>query len=673
MTPGFILIASSLPLLGELAALFAASVGVAYLCYRLRIVPIVGFLLAGVLVGPGGLGVVNDQALIEQGAEVGVILLLFSIGIEFSLEKLTKIWRLILLGGGLQVVTTVGLVTLAIIAFGVDVRSGVFTGCLVALSSTAIVLGLLSERRETDTPSGRAALGVLIFQDLAIVLMVLLVPILGGEATSPLDIATTFGKAIGVIALVIVLARRVVPRLLEMIAYTRRQELFLLAILSLCLGTAWLTGLVGVSLALGAFLAGLLVSESPYGHHALSEMLPLQTVFAAVFFVSIGMLLDPAFLFSNLPWVLGVALAVLVLKIVVTTGSLLILRKPVRIAVQSGISLGQIGEFSFVLAIAGAAVGLTPAGLGEIGEQGFVAVTVLLMLATPFLFQGAPRFGRWLEDRLPQLSAQDAGATEVKAIEDHVVMIGYGPAGQRLVQVLENTHIPFLVLDLNPQAVATLRARNIPAHFGDAARQPVLEAVGIERAKILVVAINDPSAAIRAVQLARHLNPTLQILVRARQLADVQELEEAGADVVVPEELEAAVRLFVLTLHAYLVPPEEVDRQVNLIRADDYAVLRGSIQEAHLMVLQGLDEEGLHTRAVAVRDGAPSVNRTLAELAIRQKFGLTVLAVRRGERTLASPDGDFQIESGDRLVLVGMAENFAEAASLFRTSSSESA
>ncbi len=673
MTPTLILAAVPLPFLGELAALFATCVGVAYLCYRLRIVPIVGFLLAGVLIGPGALGAVTDEVLIQQAAEVGVILLLFTIGIEFSLEKLARIRRLIIVGGGLQVVVTVSIVTLALLPVGVELGTAVFTGCLVALSSTAIVLGLLSERRETDTPAGRAALGVVIFQDLAIVLMVLLVPILGGTATSGGEIVWALGKAALVIALVIVLARRVVPPLLDVIARTRRPELFLMAVLALCLGTAWLTGLAGVSLALGAFLAGLLVSESPYSHHALSEVLPLQTVFAAVFFVSIGMLLDPAFLMAYLPWVLGIAVVVLLLKLVVTAGSVLVLRSPVRTAVHSGLALAQIGEFSFVLVIAGATVGLTPAGLGEVGSQGFIAVTVLLMLATPFLVQGAPRLGIWLEARLPIQPVAYVPETEGTFLEDHVVIIGYGPAGRRLAQVLGNTGIPFLVMDLNPHVVEEARAEGINVRFGDAARKLALEDAHIDRAKLLVIATNDHAAAERTISLARDLNPTLQILVRAHFLDQIGPLEAAGADIVVPEELEAAVRLFVLTLQAYMVPQDEVERQVSLIRTDDYAVLRGSIQEAHLMVLQGLDEEGLHTRAVAVRDGSPAANSTLADLALRQRHRLTVLAIRRGKRTIASPDGEFRIEPEDRLVLVGAAEDFAKAAPLFRTGQFDSA
>lgn len=660
-----VILASTLPFLGELAALFAAAVLVAYLCYRVRLVPIAGFLLAGVLVGPSALGAVQDVELVEQAAEVGVILLLFTIGMEFSIARLMRIRRLILGGGGLQVGLTIGVVTLGLFALGAGLRDGLFTGGLVALSSTAVVLGLLAERGETDTPAGQVALGVLIFQDLAIVLMVLLLPVLGGAAGSPAEIAWALSKAALVVAGVLVFARRVVPPVLEAIAHTRRQELFLLAVLALCLGTAWLTSLAGVSLALGAFLAGLLVSESPYSHHALAEVLPLQSVFAAVFFVSVGMLLDVSFLVQNLPLVLGASAAVLVLKALVTAAGTLAFGFPVRIATQAGLTLAQIGEFSFVLAGAGAAVGLTPGGLGEAGRQAFISVTVLLMLATPLLVALGPRLGGWLERRLPVRRPSEA-TPEVTALEDHVVVVGYGPAGRRLVQVLQNTGIPFVVVDLNARAVAEAEAAGIHALYGDAARGHLLAEVGLDRAKVLVVAINDPAAVERITRRAREQNPTLQIVARARYFAHIEPLEAAGADVVVPEELEAAVRLFVHVLQAYLIPPDEVARQVNVIRADDYGALRGGIQEAHLMVLQGLDEEGLHTRAVAVREGAFAAGKTLAELALRQQHGLTVVAVRRGRQTMASPDGNFRVAPGDRLVLIGMADEFAASAPLFR-------
>ncbi|GIV59330.1 MAG: hypothetical protein KatS3mg043_0419 [Rhodothermaceae bacterium] len=390
-------LAVTLPFLGEIVALLAGSVLIAYLCHRIRLVPIVGFLLAGVVIGPTALGLVTDQALIDGMAEVGVILLLFTIGVEFSLERLDRIRRLIFFGGGLQVGLTVLVVMLVLLAAGVAWPVGVFTGCLVALSSTAIVLKLLDDRDETDTPEGRLALAILIFQDLAIILMVLLVPMLGGQGGTPLELLLAFGRAVLIIALVLVVARKVLPPVLERIARTQRSELFLPTVVTICFGTAWLTSLAGVSLALGAFLGGLVVSESRYSAYALSEILPLRTLFNAVFFVSVGMLLDVGFLLDNLPLVLGVAGAVLLVKVGLTTFTVRVVGYPLRVAVVVGLGLAQIGEFSFVLARAGESAGLTPAGLGTEGVQAFIAVTVLLMAATPLLLHLGHRLAAWVE------------------------------------------------------------------------------------------------------------------------------------------------------------------------------------------------------------------------------------------------------------------------------------
>lgn len=663
----------ALPFLNEIVALFAVAVAIAYLCYRIRLVPIAGFLLAGVVIGPDALALVHDRELVDMLAEIGVILLLFTIGLEFSLEKLSRIRRAIFVGGGLQVAASIVLVVIVLLLFGVDWRAGVYTGCLVALSSTAIVLGLLNERDETDTPVGRLSLAILIFQDLAIVVMVLLVPILAGEGGSLGFILGILGKALLMIAAVLLLARRVVPWILERVAHTRRQELFLLTIVAICFGTAAASAHAGISLALGAFLAGLVVSESRYSEHALSEILPLRTIFNATFFVSVGMLLDLDFLFDNLLFVLAAAGLVILVKVFTTAGSVLVLGYPMRLAAAAGLALAQIGEFSFVLERAGRASGLSPADLGDGGAQLFIAATVLLMILTPFQMQLAPRFGALvsgglIERLLPDRDALESGP--VDHLEDHVIIIGYGAAGQRLVQVLQDRGIPFVVIELNPEAVDEMQRSGIRAIYGDASRAHILEAAGVEEAKLCAVVINDPSVAPRIIHLARYLNPTLQIIVRTRYLADMERLQRVGADIVVPEEMETTVRIFTHVLGAYMIPREEIERQVQLIRSQDYGIMRGSIQEAHLMVLQGLDEDGMHTRAVAVREGAPAVDKTLADLALRRQHGLTVLAVRRDGKTIASPAGDFQVKVGDRLVLVGTADRFAECAGLFRARNS---
>lgn len=658
-----------MPFLGEVVAILVAGVVLAYLCERIRLVPIVGFLLAGIAIGPTALGLVSDGELINGLAEVGVILLLFTIGVELSLEKLVRIRRLIVMGGGLQVALTLAIVTGVLAVAGVSIETAVFTGCLVALSSTAIVLTLLSDRAETETPSGRLSLAILIFQDLAIIVMVLLVTTFGREESTPLQLVGALIRALILIALVLVAARKIVPRLLERIAATKRLELFLPTVVTICLGIAWISSLAGVSLALGAFVAGLVVSESRYSEHALSEILPLKTLFNAAFFVSVGMLLDLGFVLANLWLVLGVAVAVLTVKLFAATVSVIALRFPIRIAVTTGLGLAQIGEFSFVLQRSGQAVALFPAGPDGLGTQIFIAVTVLLMALTPLLLYLGPKLGTtlanlpgsWLHAEIP--SRQDA---KPALLEDHVVIAGFGPAGLRLAKVMMDVGLPFVIIELNPGLCSEAEDKGFRVIQGDAARAPILEHAGIRTAKLAVMVVSDEAATVRIVRLCRYLNPTVQVIARTRFLSQIPKLQEAGADVVIPEELETSVRLFTQVLNAYMVPPDEINRQVSLVRSGDYQLFRGSIQEAHLMVLQGLDEEGLHTRAVAVRDGAPVAHRTLKELQLRQRHNLTVLAIRRGTRTIGNPSGDFRLEPNDRLILVGSAADFVASSELFR-------
>ncbi|WP_138430944.1 cation:proton antiporter domain-containing protein [Fodinibius saliphilus] len=661
----------ALPFLNELVALFLVSVVIAYLCYRLKLVPIVGFLIAGVIIGPNALGLVYEQGLVDMLAEIGVILLLFTIGIEFSLEKLNRIRKAILVGGGLQVTVTTFAVVGFLAAFGVSLDTAIYTGFLVALSSTAIVLGLFTQRGETDTPVGQLSLAVLIFQDLAIIVMVLLVPILAGQSKSAIDVVWILGKAVLLITGVIILARRIVPWILEKVAQTRRQELFLLTVVAICFGTAALTSMANVSLALGAFMAGLVVSESHFSEQALSEILPLRTIFNAVFFVSVGMLLDLQYVIEHPLLLLGTAAVVILLKLLVTSTSLIILGYPVRIAAAAGLALAQIGEFSFVLERAGRMAGITPAGVGEIGSQTFIAVSVLLMILTPFLLESGPGLGSLLAKTPLKKLGQDTGklgADEHLDFEDHVIIVGYGPAGRHLEQVLHNTGIPYMIIEMNPESVKEMHQNDIPAIYGDASRGHILDRAGISKAKLCVIATNDPSASRRIVKVARHKNPTLQLIVRTRYLSEVGQLEEMGADIVIPEEMETTVRIFSQVLGAYMIPQDEIEDHIRTLRADDYEILRGSVQEAHLMVLQGLDEEGLHTRAVAVREGASVVGKTLQELQLRNKYNLTVLTIRRDGRMIGNPAGDFKVQPGDRLVMVGSADQFTHCADLFRAS-----
>ena len=433
---------------------------------------------------------------------------------------------------------------------------------------------------------------------------------------------------------------------------------------AICFGTAWLTNLAGVSLALGAFLAGLVVSESRYRGYALSEVLPLRTVFNAVFFVSIGMLLDGRFVLDNLALVVGTTIAVYLLKSIVTAGTVVALGYPVRIATISGLALAQICETSFVLERVGVEAGMSPAGMAYTGEQTFIAVTVLLMLATPFSMQYGPRIGALLEktplaqrrrwDREPRRDVLDE-------LENHVIVVGYGPVGQNLVRSMRESQIPYVIIELNAHSVTTLDEHGERVIYGDAGRPHILEIAGVNRAKLCAIAINDPLAAGRVVELASFMNPTIEIVVRARFVTDVEELRASGASAVVPDEMEAAVGIVTRVLRAYRMPVDHVRTVRAGIRA---AVLGGRQIQA---VPASVSRQGLETRSVTVRAGALAANVTLEELALRRTHGLTVIAINRNGTSIRNPSGQNLIEPGDRLVVTGTADGFARSAHLFRT------
>ncbi|HEX8556902.1 MAG TPA: cation:proton antiporter [Pyrinomonadaceae bacterium] len=659
------------PFFAEAAALIAAGAVVAYVCQRFRLVPVVGFLLAGVLIGPNASGLVRDQGLVDAAAEVGVILLLFTIGIEFSLERLGRIKKLIFAGGGLQVGLATALTTLLLAAFGVDWRAGVFTGFLVALSSTAIVLKVLGDKGETNRPHGQVALGLLIFQDLAIIVMVLLAPTLGGAGGGAAGIALALAKAGGIIAAVLLLARRVMPKVLEAVARTCSPEIFLLAVIAICFGTAYLTSLAGVSLSLGAFLAGLLVSESRFSEHALGEILPLQILFSAAFFISVGMLLDVGFLVRELPFVAGAIAFVLAVKVVTTGASVLALGYRLPVAAASGLALAQVGEFSFVLGRVGREAGLSPAGLAESGSQTFIAATVVLMVLTPPLMQAGSRLARRIERKHDAGRAEDlddaAPPEHLAGVEDHVIVAGYGQGARRLVRVLSGSRIPYVITTLSPEGAAEAEAEGLPVLRGDAGRQRTLQLAGVERAKVVVVADDEPEMTRRIAAVARTLNPTARILVRTRRVEDVERLTAAGADRAVAEELEAVVALFSDVLRDYRIPAAEIDAHEEAIRRGGYAALLGDRAAGDdPVVVCDTDADCLDTRTVTVRAGAPAAGLSLARLNLEGDYGISLREARRGGETFHDPGGDFAPRPGDELLLAGTTDAFARAAALFK-------
>jgi monovalent cation:H+ antiporter-2, CPA2 family len=568
---GFALAAGEAPaFFTELAILMISSSLIAFIGFRIGLIPILGFLLAGVLIGPNALGLVQNPELIDAAAEVGVILLLFTIGIEFSLETLRRISRLIFIGGGLQVGITILLTTLILLIFGVDWRTGIYTGFLVSLSSTAIVMKLLADRNATNGEPGQTALGILIFQDLAVVVMVLLVPLLASQnattegGNSLLQLLWALTKAGGIIVLVLVLARRVMPRILEAVARTCSPEIFLLAIVGICFGTAYLTSLAGVSLSLGAFLAGLLVSESRFGQQAFSEILPLQILFSAAFFVSVGLLLDVGFLLTHLPMVIAALLAIIVIKAVITGFGIKVLGYPMSTAITSGLLLTQIGEFSFVLERTGRELGLSPAGFGEDGAQTFIAATVLLMGATPFLASLGERLGsRYAKKQIPQAVREDDVPKELAesfaSLNDHVIIAGYGMGGQKLAAALGEAQVPFAIATLSPTGASQAEGAGHKVVRGDYTKQHILNLVGIQRAKAVVIPDDQASMAHRVSSVARALNPNIPIIATTPYHASSHELKAAGASFVVAADKAANDLLVTKLLHHYGVEDNRIE------------------------------------------------------------------------------------------------------------------
>jgi CPA2 family monovalent cation:H+ antiporter-2 len=522
--------------LGPTAVLVIAAAAVGYLCVRMRVVPIVGFLLAGVLIGPAQLGLVSSTASVDAAAEVGVILLLFTIGIEFSLDRLAAVWRWIVAGGGAQVtLTTLAVLGLAV-ATGSGWRAGLFTGFLIALSSTAIVIKVLADAHATGTVRGRLALAVLILQDLAVVAMVMVIPLLGESATGGLgSVAEALGLALLVVVVVLLVARRVMPRLLEWVAAACSPEVFLLAVMAICFGTAYLTALTGISVSLGAFLAGLVVSESRHSTHALSEVLPLQVIFSAVFFVSVGMLLDLGVLLDNLPTVIAAGVLVVALKVATTTLALLPLRVGWRQAAATGLLLGQVGEFSFVLLRTGQDAGISLAGFGADGEQVFLATSVMLLVLTPGLAWAADRIAprdAMGASRQPGSESAASGSGGAPDSRNHVLILGWGEDSLAVADELVAAGHEVVMTTLNPGGAQAAERAGVEVVRGDSTRSHILLEAGVADARLVIVAEDDPEQTSRIAETVRGVS-SAPVLVRPRGEPDLERLADVGVEHVV--------------------------------------------------------------------------------------------------------------------------------------------
>ncbi|HEU4697914.1 MAG TPA: cation:proton antiporter [Gemmatimonadales bacterium] len=636
----------------DIVVLLFVAVGGVLAARLLRLPTIAGYLLAGLAAGPAGLHLLAHSAVLDRIAELGVALLLFGVGVEVSLERLRRALGRIVAGGALQVLLTILLTALLFRALGFAWAVAAFVGCLVSLSSTAVVFKLYGESGELDAPHGQAAAGILLFQDLALIPMMLLVPVLAarGGPGVPLQAALALGKAALALVGLLVLGRLVLPRALALVARAGLVELFPLTALVTAFGTALLASALGLSLPIGAFLAGLALSGSRYSHQIFAELLPLRDAFVAVFFTSVGLLFDPRAL-ATAPLLVVAVLAAVALKALVTGGVVRLLWRTPGAAVLTGLALAQVGEFAFILAATGLRAGLLSLAI----EQAVLGATILTMAATPFLIRLGRRAGRLGEARpgAPSEAARHAA-------REHVLVVGYGRTGQAIARVLRGAGLPFEAIDLVPDNVEAGRAEGVAVRFGDATRRATLEEAGAAQARAAVVTVGDPVATRRIVALLGELNPAVPVIVRAHRVDEVAGLERLGADEVVPAELEATIEVFTRLLTRLGVPHHVVRMQERLIRAEHYRALQagpratGLTEAARQRIAGGLVETGM------VLEGSPAAHATLAELAGAAR----VLAVIRDDRVLERCDAATPLEPGDLVVLFGSHEAVARSVAL---------
>jgi len=636
--------------------LLAAGVFTVIACRSLSLPPLVGYLVTGVLVGPFSLAIIPDSEGIRHLAEVGVLFLMFSIGLEFSLARMRAMRRIVFGLGLAQVAITVAACTGATVMLGGGWQTGVALGGVAAMSSTAIVSKLLAERRELDAPHGREVMGVLLFQDLAVVPLLILIPALdrpGGELE--VDLGGAILKAAVILVVLVAVGPRLMRGWLGLVARMKSNELFVLNVLFITLLTAFLTGLAGLSLALGAFVAGMLMAETEFRYQVEEDIKPFRDVLLGLFFVTVGMMLDLGLVLRELWMVLALFALMTAGKFVLVSGLSRVLGSSQGTALRTGLALAQGGEFGFVLlALAG------PGLLNEEMRQSFLAAMVLSMLATPFIIAASSRIvlrlsqSEWM---LRSLELHKVASTSI-GTSGHVIILGYGRNGQRLARMLEAEGVHYVALDLDLERVREAAAAGETVVFADCVRREALQAAGIARASALVITFSDTAIAVRVLAHARGMNPSLPVIVRAREERDIARLTAAGASEVVPEAFESGVMLASHTLAWVGIPFNRVMRSMRKLREAQYDVLRGLFQGEEGDV-ESRAQPRLHT--VTVTSGAYALGQKLDALELEQ-IGVEVRAVRRAgaARKLSAADAG-TLREGDVIVLLGEPEPLAAA------------
>jgi CPA2 family monovalent cation:H+ antiporter-2 len=653
-----------LDLLKNIVIIFALSTLVNFLFTKIKFPTILGYLLTGVIVGPSVLGIISHNDNINVISEIGVVMLLFGIGLEFSLNHLLKIRKIVFVGGFLQLAFTVLVTSVIARGYNIEWRGALFIGFLTALSSTAVVLKILQERSELTSNYGRTVLGILIFQDLLLVPLLLFTPVLAGhEFNEGSSLWFLMVKAVVIIAFIYFGNQWLMPKLLHAIAMTRNQELFMMSTLFICLSVALLTAKMGMSLAFGAFLAGLMISDTQYSHNAFGNLIPLIDLFASFFFVSIGLLLDLNFVIDHPGLVFFTVLLVIFFKVITASGTAFLLGHTFRGTIMVGFALSQVGEFSFILAKLGLDYKLVPV----YHYQLFLSVAVISMALTPVLMKvSKPLSNQLLKLPLPKKlvdGIRPLPQIEIPELRGHLVLIGKDSRARSLSRMAKNMKLPYVAIVFDPDDVRKRQLKGETVIYGDANNEPILLKAHVDKADIVVISIGNMVTSMSVIERVKAINRHAYVIMRTKNIEDIEDLYRAGADKVIPEEFETTIELFDRVLTKLLIPRKEINKVIDRIRDDNYGIFQDHETKSDIFALKNL--ANIEITALRVDDHSPVIGRSLVEMQLRNKFGVTVVALLRKKVLMDNPDPETLIQKGDLVYVMGRPEQIADASELF--------
>ncbi len=631
-------------ILKDIIIVLAVSIPIIYLFNKVNIPSIIGFIVTGILIGPNVFRLIKNPEGINHLAELGIALLLFTIGIEISFNSLLKNFKELLFIGSLQVIVTIAAGFLIGMVSGLSPQKAIFLGFLITHSSSAIVLKMIYDRDEIDSPYGKIVIGTLVFQDLMILPMMLLIPILGISAEgSFIDAFLRLTFSFGLIVLIFLIARFLMPYILYQLIHIQMRDVFIIGIIVLCLGTAFITQSFSLSFAIGAFIAGLIISETDYTHQVVGNIMPFKEVFTSFFFISFGMLLDVHLILKNPVQIISILLVVMILKTLIMTGIVTTLRTSIRIAILTGFYLSQIGEFSFVLALKGLEYSLIEKNF----YNNFIAVTILTMIVSPIILKISPI----LSTKIPQFKKKSLEIS--KGLKNHVIIIGFGLNGKNIARVLKEVNIPFIIIEANYNTAKDALKTNEPVIIGDATNKEILNQANLKSAKIAVLVVSDPMTIRITTRLIKEINPNIFLIVRTRYVKDVDDLKNLGADEVIPEEFETSIQILGRVLKQYHLPNSVILAQANTLRTESYGIFRDIrfTEHAFDQINQILAQGTIDT--VFINKDSEIVGKTLKEINLRDRTNATVISVIRNNEFIPNPSGNFTILENDLLVLFG--------------------